>query len=529
MDPHTYRRIYGLVKEAKPVEADPGATVLSSPGVPARIHWRRLLAGVVGALILVGILVAGAYYLKLFAFYPPRDQTRSASYLRNEIPSVEVDKFSSSPISPKEKAESIVKPEVPIPAKSVPVAEEKKPDLVLGKVLSAKGLPGVILQRREKDQPWKVLPPGSPAISGDQLLCLPGFSGELDLNTGIRLRLQGNLPDDSPFLESEGTLQSSPGVDLDLALFRGRVAIAHHKPQSSVRVRFLDEVWDLELKGPEAEVALELWSVYPPGLPFHKAIPAEEPMAGLNLFVLKGSVKLKIRYDAHNLQGPPGPCFFTWNNIGPQSRQAKSLTKLPLWTTFPPSVPDQARKVLEDLQKRLETKGSIESVFEGPLRDADHFARLLALFELVAVDSLAPLLDVWADQKQPAGIRLSATAALKHWMGRNAGRDLRLYQALEKKHSPETAETLMTLLHGFSAKQAQEPATYQTLIGWLKHELLPVREMAFAELFALVPEGRKIPFDPAGDAAQRERAFQEWKKLIPDGQLPPKSLREKRP
>jgi hypothetical protein len=192
-------------------------------------------------------------------------------------------------------------------------------------------------------------------------------------------------------------------------------------------------------------------------------------------------------------------------------------------------VPDQARKVLEDLQKRLETKGSIESVFEGPLRDADHFARLLAVFDLVAVDSLAPLLDVWADQKQPAGIRLSATAALKHWMGRNAGQDLRLYQALEKKHSPETAETLMTLLHGFSAKQAQEPATYQTLISWLKHELLPVREMAFAELFALVPEGRKIPFDPAGDAAQRERAFQEWKKLIPDGQLPPKNLREKRP
>jgi hypothetical protein len=176
---------------------------------------------------------------------------------------------------------------------------------------------------------------------------------------------------------------------------------------------------------------------------------------------------------------------------------------------------------LENLQKGLEAQATIEPVLVGALHDADHFAKLLGVFSLVAVDSLVPLLDIWADQKQPAGIRHAATAALRHWMARNARQDLRLYEVLEKKYSSATAETLMILLHEFSEKQVLKPSAYQALIGWLKHEQLPVREMAFSQLFALVPEGRKIPYDPAGDAAQRERAFQEWKKLIPDGRLPP--------
>jgi hypothetical protein len=533
-DPKIFRRISGLVKDAKPVQAEPVPAVLASPGVPARIPRRRLLAGVVGALIVIGLFVAGTYYLaRNWLLNSVGEPTPEDSVLEPQA------KSNFPRDSLRERAESVAKPERPIPGiPPVPVtsdsptskgkegrevAEEKKNDSVLGKSLPTKGIPNVLLKRRNDSQPWEVLPAGTPVAAEDQLLCLPGFSSELDLKAGIRLRLQGNLPDDTPFLETAVKLQRTPGVALELTLLRGRVAIASHKAKSSVRIHFLEEAWDLEMKEPETEVALEVWSVYPPGFPFHKGLPPEEPMAGLNLIVRKGKVRLKIRYDAYDLQPPPGPCSFTWNNIGPLPRQAKSLTKLPLWTTFPASVPDEARQLLDELQKRLESKNSLESVFQGTLHDADHFARMVAVFDLAAVDSLTPLLDTWADPKQPAGIRHSVTAALRHWMGRSADHDWRLYQALEKKHSPETAEAVMILLHGISAKQAQEPGTYQALIGWLKHDLLPLRELAFAQLFALVPEGRKISFDPAGNADQRERAFQEWKKLIPDGQLPPKN------
>jgi hypothetical protein len=522
-DRATYQRMYGLVKETPAAEP---SQPLKSRDIRARykglIVRRQLLAAAAGILILLTALVAGGYYFGIFRSILPRDEIASASNFPGKIPS-DVDKV------PKARVKTNAEAKLPPAAKSAANPQSKKEPVVIGRLISLQGVPNVVLQTPDENQTWKVLPPECPAYSGDRLLCLPGFSSELNLKTGLRLRLQGNLPDGSPFVESAVALQDSPGLDLDVVLLRGRATIANHKPGAHVRVRFLDEAWDLELKEPETEVAMELWSVYPPGNPPSQPSPrwgregwgAEEPMAGLNLFVLKGNARLKIRYDLHDLEGPPGQCLFTWNNIGSLSRQAKSLRQAPSWTSFPPSLAEEVRQALEDLRKGLEAKGAIEIALVNTLHDPDHFKRVSGIFGLGAVDSLSPLFEVWGDAKQPAGIRLSATAALKHWMGRNSGQGTRLYQALEKKYSPETAESLMILLHGFSEKQAQEPATYHSLIDWLRHQELPVRELAFSQLFALVPEGRTIPYDPAGNMAQRDRAFQEWKKLIPEGQLPP--------
>jgi hypothetical protein len=37
----------------------------------------------------------------------------------------------------------------------------------------------------------------------------------------------------------------------------------------------------------------------------------------------------------------------------------------------------------------------------------------------------------------------------------------------------------------------------------------------------LVPGWQKISYNPADPAERREIAYKEWKKLIPDGKLPP--------
>ena len=51
---------------------------------------------------------------------------------------------------------------------------------------------------------------------------------------------------------------------------------------------------------------------------------------------------------------------------------------------------------------------------------------------------------------------------------------------------------------------------------------LPIRELARWYLYRWVSAGRSIPYNPA-DPASAEGAYKEWKKLIPDGQLPPRS------
>ena len=80
---------------------------------------------------------------------------------------------------------------------------------------------------------------------------------------------------------------------------------------------------------------------------------------------------------------------------------------------------------------------------------------------------------------------------------------------------------MLQLLH--SPFDPNDPVTYQTLIAYLQHDKLAVRELARWHLYRLVPAGRKIGYKPLATEEERARALREWKKLIPSGQLPPKS------
>src|SRR5207302_1961821 len=102
------------------------------------------------------------------------------------------------------------------------------------------------------------------------------FQSEIRFDSRVRLRLLDNLPStqspsalpgrqmgkepdrDPPVLESAVALRSTPGVDLDLDLDRGRIVLLNDKPQGEarVRIRLGDETWDLTLEGPGSEVAL---------------------------------------------------------------------------------------------------------------------------------------------------------------------------------------------------------------------------------------------------------------------------------
>jgi hypothetical protein len=92
---------------------------------------------------------------------------------------------------------------------------------------------------------------------------------------------------------------------------------------------------------------------------------------------------------------------------------------------------------------------------------------------------------------------------------------------VEYSHMPlAQAETVMQLLH--SPFAAEQPETYETLIAYLQHSQAAVRELARWHLYRLAPSGRDIKYDAAAPDAERAKAVEEWKKLIPRGQLPPK-------
>ena len=80
---------------------------------------------------------------------------------------------------------------------------------------------------------------------------------------------------------------------------------------------------------------------------------------------------------------------------------------------------------------------------------------------------------------------------------------------------------MIYLLKGIEDQKLKQPETYDLLIQALNHSKMPVRELARWHLVRLVPDGKSIAFDAAADEAQRLQAIAQWRRLIPEGQLPP--------
>jgi hypothetical protein len=407
-------------------------------------------------------------------------------------------------------------------------APPSKVQKVAGRYVSGM-VPSVLLQRGGDQEPWQRVVRDTPITTAERLVSLPGYRSELRLNSGLQLVLWGDLPDPSSpviMLESAVVLHANPGMDLDLTLERGRIDILNYKPEGAarVRVRFYDEVWDLTLLDPGTEVAMEIggW----PDVGFSKEPgKGEAPRADLGLFVLQGQADLKIRYDTHRMHEPRGPSLFIWNNVrGARGPLTLNPQQLPAWARkAPPEGKDaQARRdALDKLATRLNPGTNVDLVLQETLKEEDPSSRVVAVYGFAATDDLPNLLDALADEKNLEA-RTNAIVALRHWIGLSAENDHKLYEALENKYKAGPAAIIMDLLHPLSARQKAEPETYETLIAYLKHDKLPIRQLAYIHLIALVPQGLKIPFDPAGTTEQRDYTYDKWKELIPSGKLPPK-------
>lgn len=427
------------------------------------------------------------------------------------------------PPPPKEKIDEV---QVDLPSK------DRK---VIGQHVPRAKQPSILLQRRPDGNKWEQVVPQGRVSTTDALVSLPGYRSDILLDNKLLLTLWGNLVEFSEFppLVEAATVLYAPanGTDLDFRLDRGRVVLVNQKPQGAakVRVRFYErEIWDLTLT-PGAVIALERWGLYPSDVPFSKEPGGEGPLVVMGLFVFEGDCAMKSGYQEFALWKDS---WFVWDNTGPAPRRVEPLPAQmkEWWTTravFPPKSP-QAREMsvaLDDLALRLGKKGAdmdlaLAEVLTSP--KLKNPSRTLAVFCLGAIDDTARLIDALQDPR--AEVRTAAVSALRHWCSRNAENDLALFKVLrEKKDFPRLhAEIVLHLLHNPSRADIVKPETYETLIAYLRHDRLAVRELAWWHLSRLVPEGaKKIPYDPAAGEAARDLAYKQWKEFIPDGKLPP--------
>jgi len=271
-----------------------------------------------------------------------------------------------------------------------------------------------------------------------------------------------------------------------------------------------------------AVVAVEHHSAWRPGVRFLK-MPKEDhvPDVEVTFLVLKGKVDAAFQGERHALEAP---VQYRW------STQAGIQGPLPLRT--PPAwlkpgadgsaAATAAHTAVEKLRRKLSEHKQIRS-FKGLLDGKDDVARAVNVLSAGAVDDLDIVVAALEDAKHPAA-RRAAIVQLRHFSGRGAAHETRLYERLkDTKFSPGEAEIIMQLLHPFGPRDLAQPETYEALIDYLASPKLAVRELSHWHLVRLVPAGKSIPFAAAAGTEPRAIAQAAWRKLIPPGELPKRS------
>jgi hypothetical protein len=409
--------------------------------------------------------------------------------------------------------------------------DHAEPRVPVGKCVSE---PGTLLASPGEGQPWKVV---EQVESRDHLLALAGTKAVIEpAPETVRLTLWGNLPVQlTPLIfESSAVLHDTKAYDLDLTLLVGRVVISNAKKAGAARVwlRMPGEGWEITLDDPGAAVALELHGLWPQGVPFSKNPQSpERPVSVLSLQMLKGQADLRMGGRQQRLSAPPGPASLHWDNLAGADPGPRRGQKLPAWAEDSASQSEDEKEVAGVAAKYrevLKEKPPVEAL-QALLASAEgvkdprraELTRVFAVLGLAATGALPQLADVLATSHDAAA-RKAAILAMRHWIGSAPGRDLLLYRMLIAygNYSDKLAETVLQLLH--SPFDPNDPVTYQTLITYLQHDKLAIRELARSHLYRLVPQGAYIAYNANGTKEERAKAAREWKELIPDGELPKK-------
>jgi hypothetical protein len=543
--------------------------------------WRNrviLLGGVTAAVVLLGIaiwqllppltnrgdnLAQGGPGTGTTGKIPPGGQTRkdkkeTGSETGTAKDKKEIDPKDKKEIDPKDKKETDPKDKKEI------VPKEKKeiddtpgpPDLAVREIGDYESpldkSDSVLLQLvADKKGPAKVkwvrLKRGTKVpvpriLSNAPLMSLPGYRSAVKLDSGLRLTLWGNLPEIVPMSTQESLVIVHPStqVALDVTLKRGRIAVTNPTDRPlKVRLRFHNpaepdngEVWEVVLDK-DSEAIFNRSGLFFEGEPFYaksKSPNRVGPMGLMWFVVTSGQAGLKASegHKFDKLLAPPDGPVLVWTSkhglLDPPKVKPKGL---PDWAnTKPPPLPNVdaklralVNKALSDLSMDLAATG-IDKVLLSTLTSAgDPQKRRLAVRCAGAVDDLERVIDTFKDKDKD--VRWTAIETLSVWITHERDNDYRLYEALQLTHGPFESQTIMELLHGFPREQLGDPATWQQMITYLTDKDVAIREIAYWNLWHLVPLGREIPYDAAASEMQLRQAAKAWQILIPPGKFPP--------
>jgi hypothetical protein len=402
-----------------------------------------------------------------------------------------------------------------VPCSAVPAQDKDGPAVC---VTAA----GALLARTEAG--WQAVRAGD-AVKADRPVVALFDATMRSGNGAVEVRLVTDVKQRGPLpiLETAAIVHADAGYDLSITPLRGLIVLTNIKKQGPAKLKLIShgESIDLTLKEPGSKLALEVYSRHVPGLPQLDDPKKDEPVMHLFCIALAGESFLHGKERGVTLHAPPGPAVLVWDSLV----REPEVTRL---EELPPEV-----VAIKQDQKHLEAacawgrklgEAPLAKVLAEGVASTNEMERNAAVTAMGALDELPALLSTLAGSTYPDA-RERAILVLRHWLGRAPGQTSKLDAALKKAgYSTVQSHDALQLLYGFTPEQKRQAITYDWLIDDLKHARPAIRELAHWHLVRLAPAGKTIAFDALASEAQRERAYDEWRKLIPAGKLPPKSI-----
>lgn len=541
--PSTARtRMYQLVKgpEAIPDRAPTAETPVAGVAPPedaieesddeflGSLLGPRKLFWVLGSLVLVAFLVVAIG----FAIpSPPTPATQGYVVVPTApAPAPKPVPLTPKPVSNTEKKEPIPSnlPEIgPMPRVVTPVelpAVPKRPDEQRDGIGTLDADSEPLMVRKRDTTKWERANAAAPKLhSTDSLMALPGVHSALTTDTGIKVQLWGNMSEflNVPVNETVATFYVPPvGIDAEFTLHTGRLYLSAPNATKPVvvRVRFLEEVWDLTLADNTTMLALD--RLGEPARTEAFAL-AESPRVLVYFGVLQGMATLR---DGPHVMGQLGAGVkFKYDNKGGRvarapKNDADEAALQDRWTKQIPSTRDanlmsEAVKVMRDLVTK---SGSLELDCEAIAKDNSERLprRVLATYFLAALDNVSSVID--AIEYDTSGVREAAAKAAMQWVAQSPERIDEFSKALGTKAS-YTEEQRAIILGLLVAGSKPTLDNADKVFAHLKNDKLAVREVAKVYFMQFDPSGPKDHAYDSGAAVEvrSQRAnnwLQAWKK-----------------
>ncbi len=366
---------------------------------------------------------------------------------------------------------------------------------------------------------------GSPVQPDELLIAL--FGAEFDSPTGgMSARVVADIGQRGPLpaLEAAIRFHTPNAVDLDFSLERGILVLTNTKKTGAALAKFRlrGEVFDIKLSEPKARLGIEVYGRLTPGPVLLDDPKTDHTVAVAVFFALEGEVVVTTAKETNRLHSPPGASLLLWDHVSRTSEVVRFET-----------LPDFAKPMSADELVKFKAvcavakdwgiqRAKISAAMAQATSSNSELQRKAAVVALGAVDELPRVLDALND-KDHADTRAMAILVLRNWLGREAGQSAHLYDYLTKseKYTPIQARNLLYMLKGIEPEKRRQPETFSLLIPALNHNKLAMRELAHWHLVRLAPAGRSIAYDAGADETRRLAAIAAWRKLIPEGQLPP--------